>query len=97
ETQIQEMHPGDAASIAVDAFPGEVLHGHVESMAPATGAKYALLPPDNATGNFTKIVQRVPVRIALDPIEGASAFPLLADRRPWLPVGLSVDASVRVR
>ncbi len=97
ETQIQEMHQGDAAAIYVDAFPGEVLHGHVESLAPATGAKYALLPPDNATGNFTKIVQRVPVRIALDPIAGASAFPLLADRRPWLPVGLSVDASVRVR
>ena len=97
ETQIQEMHPGSAASIYVDAFPGEVLHGHVESLAPATGAKYALLPPDNASGNFTKVVQRVPVRIALDPIDGPSAFPLLADRRPWLPVGLSVDASVRVR
>jgi len=91
------MHPGSAASIYVDAFPGEMLRGHVESLAPATGAKYALLPPDNASGNFTKVVQRVPVRIALDPIDGNSTFPLLPDRRPWLPVGLSVDASVRVR
>jgi membrane fusion protein, multidrug efflux system len=96
ETQIEEMHPGNTASVTVDAFPGEVLRGHVESLAPATGAKYALLPPDNASGNFTKVVQRVPVRIALDAIDGSSIFPLVGDRRPWLPVGLSVDVSVRV-
>lgn len=90
ETQIQEMGPGDPAELRVDAFPGEVFRGHVESVAPATGARYALLPPDNATGNFTKVVQRVPVRIALDPpAEGGDA------RR--LPVGLSVDVRVRVR
>jgi membrane fusion protein (multidrug efflux system) len=97
ETQIERMHAGDAATVYVDAFPGEVLHGHIESLAPATGAKYALLPPDNASGNFTKVVQRVPVRIAFDPISGQSTFPLVADRRPWLPVGLSVDVRVRIR
>jgi membrane fusion protein (multidrug efflux system) len=97
ETQIQEMHPGDSASIWVDAFPNEMLRGHIESLAPATGAKYALLPPDNASGNFTKVVQRVPVRITLDAIDGTTAFPLVGERRPWLPVGLSVDVSVRVR
>ncbi len=97
ETQIEKMHPGDVATITIDAFPREVLHGHVESLAPATGAKYALLPPDNASGNFTKVVQRVPVRIALDRIDGTSAFPALGDGRPWLPVGLSVDVRVRVR
>ena len=90
ETQIEEMNAGDVAEIRVDAFPDQVIRGHVESIAPATGAKYALLPPDNATGNFTKVVQRVPVRIALDPSDAASAA-------PDLPVGLSVDVRVRVR
>ncbi len=89
ETQIEEMNVGDLAEIRVDAFPDAVIRGHVESIAPATGAKYALLPPDNATGNFTKVVQRVPVRIALDASD--------TDDAPWLPVGLSVDARVRVR
>jgi membrane fusion protein (multidrug efflux system) len=88
ETQIAEMNPGDAAEIRVDAFPDAVLRGHVESISPATGAKYALLPPDNATGNFTKVVQRVPVRIALDAAEGDLAK---------LSVGLSVDVRVHVR
>jgi membrane fusion protein (multidrug efflux system) len=86
ETQIGRMRAGDRAEIRVDAFPERVFKGHVESISPATGAKYALLPPDNATGNFTKVVQRVPVKIALD---GA------ADE-PQLPVGLSVVVSVRV-
>ena len=63
------MHVGDPVEIRVDAYPDRVLRGHVESISPATGAKYALLPPDNATGNFTKVVQRVPVRIALDDAE----------------------------
>jgi len=87
ETQIGVMQPGDAAEIRVDAFPDLRVRGHVESIAPATGAKYALLPPDNATGNFTKVVQRVPVRIAIDAVEGGAGR---------LPVGLSVDARVRV-
>jgi len=90
ETQIEEMNTGDVAEIRVDAFPDTVIRGHVESIAPATGAKYALLPPDNATGNFTKVVQRVPVRIALETPDGTTDA-------PWLAVGLSVDVRVRVR
>jgi membrane fusion protein (multidrug efflux system) len=80
------MRPGDPVEIEVDAFPDRPYRGHVESLAPATGAKYALLPPDNATGNFTKVVQRVPVRIALEHAPDA----------PPLPVGLSVNVRVRV-
>jgi membrane fusion protein (multidrug efflux system) len=102
ETQITAMDPGDRAEIRVDAYPDVLLRGHVESLSPATGAKYALLPPDNATGNFTKVVQRVPVRIAIDAVEGevASLPPRAApsaDAPPWLPVGLSVQARVHVR
>ena len=98
ETQIAEMDPGDPAEVRVDAFPGTLLRGRVESLSPATGAKYALIPPDNATGNFTKVVQRVPVRIALDAVEGDTPALLHGeDGKPWLPVGLSVDVRVRVR
>ena len=102
ETQIGRMRLGDPVDIRVDAFPDRMWRGHVESMSPATGAKYALLPPDNATGNFTKVVQRVPVRIALEP-EPSRETPDVAAARdlPWsgdsLPVGLSVNVSVRVR
>ncbi|TCM20669.1 membrane fusion protein (multidrug efflux system) [Novosphingobium sp. PhB165] len=67
ETQVDRVRPGQPARIAVDAFGGVTLTGHVDSIAPASGAEFALLPPDNATGNFTKIVQRMPVRIRLDP------------------------------
>ncbi|MGV7207244.1 HlyD family secretion protein [Oxalobacteraceae bacterium A2-2] len=66
ETQIGRMRVGQPAEIRIDALPGLKLHGHVESLAPGTGAQFSLLPPQNATGNFTKIVQRVPVRIAID-------------------------------
>jgi membrane fusion protein, multidrug efflux system len=66
ETQLTDVHQGQAVDIAVDMFPGQVVHGHVDSIAPASGQEFALLPPDNATGNFTKVVQRIPVRIALD-------------------------------
>jgi membrane fusion protein (multidrug efflux system) len=100
ETQIAHMDPGDLVEIRVDAYPDVLLRGHVESLAPATGAKYALLPPDNATGNFTKVVQRMPVRIAIDAVEGdATRLPRRdggADAKPWLPAGLSIDARVRV-
>jgi membrane fusion protein (multidrug efflux system) len=89
ETQITAMNAGDPVEIRVDAFPELRVRGHVESLAPATGAKYALLPPDNATGNFTKVVQRVPVRIAIDSVDGDGA-------PQRLPVGLSVNARVRV-
>jgi membrane fusion protein, multidrug efflux system len=66
ETQLTDVREGQAVAIAVDTFPGEVVHGHVDSVAPASGQEFALLPPDNATGNFTKVVQRIPVKIVLD-------------------------------
>jgi membrane fusion protein (multidrug efflux system) len=66
ETQLTNVHGGQQVDIAIDMFPGQVVHGHVDSLAPASGQEFALLPPDNATGNFTKVVQRIPVKIALD-------------------------------
>jgi membrane fusion protein (multidrug efflux system) len=66
ETQLTEVREGQAVAIEVDMFPGQIVRGHVDSIAPASGQEFALLPPDNATGNFTKVVQRIPVRIALD-------------------------------
>jgi membrane fusion protein (multidrug efflux system) len=67
ETQLTHVRAGQPVTINVDTFDGTVVHGHVESVAPASGQQFALLPPDNATGNFTKIVQRIPVKIAVDP------------------------------
>ena len=66
ETQLTDVRPGQPVEISVDTFPDATIHGHVDSVAPATGLQFALLPPDNATGNFTKIVQRLPVKIVLD-------------------------------
>jgi membrane fusion protein, multidrug efflux system len=87
ETQVRHILPGDTAEIKVDAFPGVVFQAKVQYVSPASGSQFALLPPDNATGNFTKIVQRVPVKIVLDPRQaGASRL------RP----GLSVIATVRI-
>ncbi len=87
ETQLTHVQPGQLVEITVDMFPGETLRGRVVSLAPASGATFALLPPDNATGNFTKVVQRIPVRIEFEPGQ-----PLLARLRP----GMSVVASIRV-
>jgi membrane fusion protein (multidrug efflux system) len=67
ETQLTNIQRGDVADITIDTFPGYVLHGKVAEIAPASGSQFALLPPDNATGNFTKVVQRIPVKIVLDP------------------------------
>ena len=67
ETQLTALRPGQRAEVRLDAFPGRVLRGRVSSLAPAAGSRFALLPPDNATGNFTKVVQRVTARIDLDP------------------------------
>jgi membrane fusion protein (multidrug efflux system) len=88
ETQLTHMAVGQKAEIAVDTFPGHMLHGHVLALAPASGAKFALLPPDNATGNFTKVVQRIAVKIVIDDADG------LADR---LVPGMSVEARVEAR
>jgi membrane fusion protein (multidrug efflux system) len=70
ETQLTHVVPGEAARITIDTFPGRILHGHVVAISPASGAELALLPPDNATGNFTKIVQRIAVKIAIDDTDG---------------------------
>jgi membrane fusion protein (multidrug efflux system) len=86
ETQLTLMRTGQPAQVWVDAYPDQAIEGRIESFAPASGAEFSLLPPDNATGNFTKIVQRVPVRIAL-PENG----PLAALLRPGLSVTVSVD------
>jgi membrane fusion protein (multidrug efflux system) len=88
ETQLLRIRPGDPAEIRVDAFPGRVLKGHVEEIAPASGSQFALLPPDNATGNFTKVTQRVPVKIVLDDHQGG-----MERLRP----GLSVVAVIRTK
>jgi membrane fusion protein (multidrug efflux system) len=85
ETQLTDMRDGQPTSIEVDSFPDAVIHGHVDSLAPASGLQFSLLPPDNATGNFTKIVQRIPVKIVLDPSD-----PLIG----LLRAGMSVEASV---
>jgi membrane fusion protein (multidrug efflux system) len=66
ETQLTDVRPGQPVSISVDTFPGVAIKGHVDSMSPASGLEFALLPPDNATGNFTKIVQRIPVKVVFD-------------------------------
>ena len=85
ETQLTHVQPGQAVTVSVDTFAGETLHGHVESIAPATGVTFAAVKPDNATGNFTKVVQRIPVKIVLD-----DGQPLL----PRLRVGMSVEATI---
>ena len=66
ETQLTDVRAGQPVEIEVDMFPGQVFQGRVDSLAPASGQEFALLPPDNATGNFTKVVQRIPVKIVLD-------------------------------
>jgi membrane fusion protein (multidrug efflux system) len=88
ETQLTHVEPGQSVAITVDSFPNQTLHGRVERISPASGSQFALLPPDNATGNFTKVVQRIPVRIQLDKNQ-----PLL-DR--LLP-GMSVVTSINIR
>ena len=87
ENQIARMRPGESVHIKVDSLPGVVIRGHIDSLAPATGVSFAPIAPDNATGNFTKIVQRVPVKITID--RGQKAASLLS-------VGLSVEAEVAV-
>src|SRR5215475_10395278 len=86
ETQLRNVAPGDEAEVTVDAFPGVVLRGHVEEVSPASGSQFALLAPDNATGNFTKVVQRIPVKIVLD------IDPAMADR---LRPGMSVITAIK--
>jgi membrane fusion protein (multidrug efflux system) len=86
ETQVDQMRPGQPVTIKVDAYGGKTFAGHVESLAAATGARFSLLPPDNSTGNYVKVVQRVPVRIALN--QGQDPEHLL---RPGMSVVPTVD------
>ena len=86
ETQLAGIRKGAPVSIVVDTYSGTTVSGHVESIAPASGEEFALLPPDNATGNFTKIVQRIPVKIAIDPND-----PFRGVLRPGMSVTATVD------
>jgi membrane fusion protein, multidrug efflux system len=87
ETQLERMRPGQAAEVRVDAYPHLRLKGHIDSLQRGTGSVFALLPPENATGNFVKVVQRVPVKIVFDdPGEAAK----------WISPGMSVEAEVTV-
>ncbi|WP_246678527.1 HlyD family secretion protein [Mesorhizobium sp. B2-4-17] len=86
ETQLTRVRVGQAAAVTVDSVPGVVLKGRVDSWSPATGSRFSLLPPDNATGNFTKVVQRIPVKIVLD--HDSSQLELL---RPGMSVTATVD------
>jgi membrane fusion protein (multidrug efflux system) len=85
ETQLTHVAIGQKAEITFDTFPGITVTGHVDSIAPASGSQFSLLPPDNATGNFTKVVQRIPVKILLDP-----GSPLAGRLRP----GMSAVATI---
>ena len=86
ETELTKVRPGQPVAIAVDTYPGTIVHGRVASLAPASGEKFALLPPDNATGNFTKIVQRIPVKIVID-----KGDPLGELLRPGMSVEPTID------
>jgi membrane fusion protein (multidrug efflux system) len=90
ETQLANLRAGQSVRVWIDAFPGKTFRGNVESLSPGSGAQFALLPPDNATGNFTKIVQRVPVKITLDRAS-------LDDCEGRLAAGMSALVEVRVK
>jgi len=87
ETQLEKMYPGQVAEVRVDSFPGLRLRGRVDSIQSGTGSRFSLLPPENATGNFVKVVQRVPVKISLD----------LPSGHPLLAPGMSARPTVRIR
>jgi membrane fusion protein (multidrug efflux system) len=91
ETQLTNVREGQAVEIEVDTFPGQIVHGHVDSIAPASGQEFALLPPDNATGNFTKVVQRIPVKIALNRDNGAAI-----ELRPGMSVIPTIETKLQV-
>ena len=90
ETQMARVAVGQPVSFVVDALDKARLTGHVERISPATGSEFSVIPPDNATGNFVKIAQRIPVYIAIDPDQ-----PLSARLRPGMSVVVSVDTSVQ--
>jgi membrane fusion protein, multidrug efflux system len=89
ETQLTRVRAGEPVQLRVDTFPGAQLRGCVDSLAPASGLEFSLLPPDNATGNFTKIVQRIPVKVVLD-----SRQPLIGSLRPGMSVEAAIDTKL---
>ena len=92
EDQLSRVHPGESATVTADVFPNRTFHGRVLSVAPGTGSVFSVIPPENATGNFTKIVQRVPVRIELD-----AADAQLGGLRPGLSITASIDTRETTR
>jgi membrane fusion protein (multidrug efflux system) len=90
ETQVDRIRPGMPVDVRVDTLRGKVFHGHVDSLSPASGAVFALLPPENASGNFTKVVQRIPVKIVFEPGD-------ISDYGDMLRPGMSVIVRVKVR
>ena len=88
ETQLGDIKPGQKADVTIDALDGKVVEGVVSSISPASGAQFSLLPPDNATGNFTKVVQRIPVKIVLDP-----GHPLQGRLRPGFSAVVTIHAT----
>jgi membrane fusion protein (multidrug efflux system) len=90
ETQLTHVVAGQPVKIEVDMFPGATFAGHVDSLAPASGQEFALLPPDNATGNFTKVVQRIPVKITLD-----SGTSLAGELRPGMSVYPTIETKAQ--
>jgi membrane fusion protein, multidrug efflux system len=90
ETQLTDVQPGQPVTITVDTFPDTTVHGVVNSIAPASGEEFSLLPPDNATGNYTKIVQRIPVKITIDPHAR-----LLGRLRPGMSVEPTIDTRAK--
>ena len=88
ETQLADIHPGQSGTVSVDAYGGQVYKVRVDSIASATGAKFSLLPPENATGNYVKVVQRIPVKLLFEQGE---------DTEHRLRPGMSVVAKVRVK
>ena len=86
ETQTRDLRPGDPVEVEVDAYPGRTFHGRLQSISPATGARFSLLPPDNATGNYTKVVQRIPVRVRFD-----------GGQDPAHPLRPGMSATVRIK
>jgi membrane fusion protein (multidrug efflux system) len=104
ETQVAKLRPGQPVSVAVDAIPDRTIEGQVASFAPASGSVFSLLPPDNATGNFTKVVQRIPVRILVpvDVAEQAVLRPGMSavvrvNTKPGAPVTATSMSTTTVR
>ena len=89
ETQLASVQRGQPVTISVDMYPGRRFRGHIDSLSPASGQEFALLPPDNATGNFTKVVQRIPVKIVLDPAQSPTEV-----LRPGMSVITTIDTKV---